>query len=117
MPPTHFHDCPFSRVQARNQQGWKCLRGTHNLAGWTLGLSPDTIIDLAPGAQQSVTPNFTPPADLPIPGTAVVDVEAYIGGKLIGGFRELHYPPHTFADGFESGGSAAWSAEVPEDLH
>ena len=87
-----------------------------HLVGWTLGLSPDTIIDLAPGAQQSVTLTFTPPANLPIPGTAVVDVEAYIGGELIGGFRKLHYPPHIFADGFESGGSTAWSAKLPKNL-
>jgi len=84
-----------------------------HLTGWTLGLNPDTIFNLAPGAEQSVTLSFTPPANLPIPGTAIVDVEAHIDGELIGGFRKLHYPPHIFADGYESGNAAAWSNSVP----
>lgn len=84
-----------------------------HVTGWSFELYPDTIPNLPPGGEQGVVLTVTPPAQLPIPRTPVVDVEAYIADELIGGFRKVHYPPHLFADGFESADTSAWSATVP----
>jgi len=66
-----------------------------HLPNWGLELSPDTLLDVAPGQTRDVTLTVIPPADEPLPadGTVVVDVEAYVEGELIGGFRKTFRPP------------------------
>ena len=64
-----------------------------HLQGWGLELYPDTLRDMEPGEIRLVTLTVTPPADMPGDGTVVVDVEAWVRGKLIGGFRKLFRPP------------------------
>ena len=66
-----------------------------HLPNWGLELSSDVLPNMAPGETRPVTLTVTPPAGQPLPpdNTAIVDVEAYVQGKLIGGFRKLFRPP------------------------
>ena len=74
-----------------------------HLEGWGLELDPDTLLDMGPGEIREVILTATPPQGEPLPfdGTVIVDVEAYVGGELIGGFRKIFRPPvplHRFPD-------------------
>jgi hypothetical protein len=72
-----------------------------HLPGWGLELSQDVLPDMEPGATREVTLTVTPPSDMPEDGQPVVDVEAYVEGELIGGFRKIFRPPvilHPFPD-------------------
>ena len=60
---------------------------------WGLELSRDLLIDLPPGLTETITLTVTPPADLPLDGDPVVDIEAYVGGELLGGIRKIYRPP------------------------
>jgi len=60
---------------------------------WGLELSEDTLPNVPPGAERIVILTVTPPADLPGDGDPIVDVEAFIEGELIGGFRKIYRPP------------------------
>ncbi len=71
------------------------------LPGWRLELSPDVLESMWPGETRPVTLTVTPPDALPMEGMPIVDVEAYVGAELIGGFRKVFRPPvilHRFAD-------------------
>ncbi|MBU1660733.1 MAG: hypothetical protein KKD28_04595 [Chloroflexi bacterium] len=72
-----------------------------HLPDWGLELSPDTLFNVQPGETKTFTLTVTPPADLPPDGEPIVDVEAYIGEYLLGGFRKIFRPPirlHPFPD-------------------
>ncbi len=60
---------------------------------WGLELSQDVLRNVPPGQTRVVTLTVTPPADLPADGDPIVDVEAFVEGELIGGFRKLFRPP------------------------
>lgn len=63
------------------------------LPDWGLELSPDVLRNVQPDASELVTLTVTPPDELPGDGAAIVDVEAFIKGQLIGGFRKIFRPP------------------------
>ncbi len=64
------------------------------LAGWGLELSQDVVPALPPGGTTVVTLTVTPPGDAVLgTGDPIVDVEGFVGGELIGGFRKLDRPP------------------------
>jgi hypothetical protein len=60
---------------------------------WGLKLSADVLPDMEPGERRVVTLTVTPPLDLPHDGAPIVDVEAYVEGELLGGFRKIFRPP------------------------
>jgi len=60
---------------------------------WGLELSQDILPDMAPGEVREVVLTVTPPKDLPADGDPIVDVEAFVDGELIGGFRKVFRPP------------------------
>jgi len=66
-----------------------------HLPGWGLELSPDVLSDLKPAEFREVSLTVTPPVGEPLPedGTPIIDVEAYVEGQLIGGFRKVYRPP------------------------
>ncbi|MBN1246555.1 MAG: hypothetical protein JXC32_02800, partial [Anaerolineae bacterium] len=64
-----------------------------HLPGWGLELVPDVLPDMEPGEVREVTLAVTPPEDLPEDGAPIVDVEAFVGDELIGGFRKIFRPP------------------------
>jgi hypothetical protein len=66
-----------------------------HVEGWMFELSQDVLPSLAPNAVRMVTLTVIPPVGQPFPepDAPVVDVEAYIGRELIGGFRKLFHPP------------------------
>jgi hypothetical protein len=60
---------------------------------WGLELSQDILPDVMPGEVRVVTLTVTPPNDLPADGDPIVDVEAFVEGELLGGFRKIFRPP------------------------
>jgi hypothetical protein len=66
-----------------------------HVENWALELSQDVLPNMQPGETRPVTLTVIPPVGQPFPqpDAPVVDVEAYIGRELIGGFRKLFYPP------------------------
>jgi hypothetical protein len=64
-----------------------------HVSGWGLELSQDVLPNVPPGEVREVTLTVTPPADMPEDGAVVVDVEAWVGGEVIGGFRKIFRPP------------------------
>ena len=74
-----------------------------HLPDWIIELSQDVLPNMQPGETRGVTLTVTPPAELPLPpdNTQIVDVEAFVGRNLIGGFRKIFRPPvplHPFPD-------------------
>jgi hypothetical protein len=62
--------------------------------GWEVSLSQDVLPAVQPGELRQVTLTVTPPADAPLgTGEPIVDVEAFVAGELLGGFRKLDVPP------------------------
>ncbi len=62
--------------------------------GWQVSLSEDVLENIEPGEVVSVTLSVTPPQEAVLgSGEPIVDVEAFIGGELLGGFRKLDVPP------------------------
>ncbi len=64
-----------------------------HLPDWQLELSQDVLPNVLPGQTRVVTLTVTPPANLPADGDVIVDVEAFVEGELIGGFRKIFRPP------------------------
>jgi len=60
---------------------------------WGLELSQDVLLNMAKGEIREVILTVRPPADLPADGDPIVDVEAFVDGELIGGFRKIFRPP------------------------
>ncbi|MCP4550241.1 MAG: hypothetical protein GY835_27585, partial [bacterium] len=56
---------------------------------WGLDLSEDVLPNVGPGEVQTVTLTVTPPNDLPADGDPIVDVEGFVDGELLGGFRKI----------------------------
>ena len=72
-----------------------------HLAGWDPVLSETVLTDMGVGEVREVSLTVTPPAQLPPGLTPIVDVEAFVEGELIGGFRKFFRPPvllHRFPD-------------------
>jgi hypothetical protein len=65
-----------------------------HLDGWGLELSPDTLPDMQPGEIRGISLTVAPPPEQPLPpdGHPIVDVEAFVEGELIGGFRKVYRP-------------------------
>jgi len=63
-------------------------------AGWGASLSDYRLVNVQPGQQIYATLTVTPTLDAQLgTGEPIVDVEAYVGGELVGGFRKLDVPP------------------------
>jgi hypothetical protein len=62
---------------------------------WEVTLNPDVLAAMQPGKVRPVTltVSIPPSSTLPVDEAPVVDVEAYIDGELIGGFRKIFRPP------------------------
>jgi hypothetical protein len=74
-----------------------------HLFGWGIELSPTVLPNMRPGMTETVELTVVPPQGMPLPedGTPIVDVEAFVAGELIGGFRKIYRPPiqlHPFPD-------------------
>ncbi|MBN1641365.1 MAG: fibronectin type III domain-containing protein, partial [Anaerolineae bacterium] len=61
---------------------------------WDVSLSHETLTDVQPGETVPVTLTVTPPFTVTLgSGEPIADVEAYVEGRLLGGFRKLDVPP------------------------
>jgi hypothetical protein len=61
---------------------------------WKVSLSDDVLENIQPGQTVTVTLSVTPPADSELgSGEPIADIEAYIDGELLGGFRKMDVPP------------------------
>jgi hypothetical protein len=62
--------------------------------GWQVSLSEAVLEDMQPGEIREVTLTVTPPSSAELgSGEPIVDVEAFVEGELLGGFRKLDVPP------------------------
>jgi hypothetical protein len=62
--------------------------------GWDVSLSEDVLTNVQPGQPVDVTLTVSPTNDALLgTGEPIVDVEAYVEGELLGGFRKLDIPP------------------------
>jgi len=64
-----------------------------HLPDWGMAVSPDVIYNLPPSTTTMCTLTVTPPAELPGHRIPIVDVEAFVGGEIIGGFRKIFPAP------------------------
>ena len=74
-----------------------------HLNDWGLELSQDVMPNVPPGAEKPFTLTVTPPGGkaLPLDGTPIVDIEAFVGENMLGGIRKIYRPPvplHRFPD-------------------
>jgi hypothetical protein len=90
-------DIPHSRVipvgNPYTQPHTITLGMIPHVEGWELSLSQDVLPGVQPGEVRPVTLTVTPQGELPPDGTPVVDVEAFIDGRLVGGIRKIFRPP------------------------
>jgi hypothetical protein len=68
-----------------------------HVEGWAIALSQVVLPNMGLNETRLVTLTVTPPSGVLFPedDTPIVDVEAYIGHELIGGFRKIYRPPIT----------------------
>jgi hypothetical protein len=65
-----------------------------HVAGWQMELSPDTVPNVIPGQPVTATLTVVPSDNARLgSGKPIVDVEGFVDGILIGGFRKLDIPP------------------------
>jgi len=63
-------------------------------AGWQVSLSEDVLEDIQPGEIRNVTLTVIPSENAELgSGEPIVDVEAFVNGELLGGFRKMDVPP------------------------
>jgi len=61
--------------------------------GWTAWVDPATLPGVAPGQVLTATLHVIPPTGSPLGTACHIDVQGWIGDKLIGGIRKLDVPP------------------------
>ena len=93
LEPNTPHSRPFPVRNPTEEVASITLGLVPHFPDWGLALSEDVLTNVGPGETRIVTLTVTPPADLPGDGDPIVDVEAYIDGVLIGGFRKIFRPP------------------------
>ena len=95
LEPNIPHSRPFPVGNPFNHPVTITLGLIPHLPDWDLELSEDVLTNVIPGPDgiRVVTLTVTPPDDLPHDGDPIVDVEAYVDGELIGGFRKIFRPP------------------------
>lgn len=103
LRPGEPHDLVFPVRNPLEEQATIVLGLIPHLPGWEISLSSDILPDMEAGETKVVTLTVQPPREdeLPPDGHPVVDVEAFVGDELIGGFRKIFRPPvplHIFPD-------------------
>lgn len=72
--------------------------------GWKTSLSQAELTNIAPDNSVTVTLTVTPAMDAELgTGEPIVDVEAFVNGELIGGFRKMNIPPFPLHKPHEKG--------------
>lgn len=66
-----------------------------HMENWGISLYPDVLAGMRSEEVRPVTLTVEVPPDAPFlpDGTPIVDIEAYVGGEIIGGFRKVYRPP------------------------
>jgi hypothetical protein len=93
LEPNTPHSRPFLVGNPTGDQATITLGLIPHFPDWGLALSQDVLPDMAPGEEREVILTVTPPDNLPADGDPIVDVEAFVDGQLIGGFRKIFRPP------------------------
>jgi hypothetical protein len=83
--------------------------------GWEVSLSPDELVNVQPDQPLNATLTVTPPLGVLLgTGDPIVDVEAFVEGELIGGFRKLDVPPIPIHKPHEKGYAESEISIVPD---
>lgn len=61
--------------------------------GWDVWVAPTELLNMAPGELRHAILSVIPPVDRPLGTECHIDVQGWIGDKLIGGIRKLDVPP------------------------
>ena len=61
--------------------------------GWSAQVAPTELPGMAPGEIRTATLSVIPPVDRPLGTECHIDVQGWIGDRLIGGIRKLDVPP------------------------
>ena len=61
--------------------------------GWTAIVNPPTLTGMAPGEVRTATLVVTPPDPVVLGSGCHIDVQGWIGDRMIGGIRKLDVPP------------------------
>ncbi len=61
--------------------------------GWTATVTPPILTSMAPGEIRTASLTVTPPSPVVLGSGCHIDVQGWINGQLIGGFRKLDIPP------------------------
>jgi hypothetical protein len=93
LEPNVSHSRPFLVRNPYTEAMTITLGLIPHFPDWGLELSQDTLLNVPPHGRRVVTLTVTPPNDLPEDGDPIVDVEGYVEGELIGGFRKIFRPP------------------------
>jgi hypothetical protein len=93
LQPLVPHERSFTVYNNTSQAVTYTLGMIPHLPGWGLQLSQDVLPNIPPGGDRLVILTVTPPASLPPEGAPIVDIEAFHGVDLIGGFRKIYSPP------------------------
>jgi hypothetical protein len=93
LEPFVTHNRPFLVGNPTHVPITLTLGMVSHLQGWGLELSQDVLANVEPGGMRAVMLTVTPPEQLPSDGEPIVDVEAYVDGQLLGGFRKIYRPP------------------------
>jgi hypothetical protein len=95
LEPGVPHGLPFPVANPLNEPVTITLGIIPRVPDWGFELSADVLPNMGPGEIRQVILTTTPPVGEPLPedGRPIVDVEAYAGGRLIGGFRKIYQPP------------------------
>ncbi|MGD9099572.1 MAG: hypothetical protein PVF45_03765, partial [Anaerolineae bacterium] len=92
LQPLTPHSRPFPVGNPFNHPVSITLGLIDHFPDWGLELSETELLDMQPGEVREVILTVTPPADLPADGDPIVDVQAFVEGELIGGFRKTFRP-------------------------
>ncbi len=93
LEPETPHARPFPVRNPFNRPVTITLGLVPHFPDWELELSRDVLRNMQPEEVREVVLTVTPPKDLPADGDPIVDVEAFVEGELLGGFRKIFRPP------------------------
>lgn len=93
LQPSTPHSLVFPVRHRESTDATISLGLVPHMDGWSFQVTPDIIYNLPPASTAMCTLTVTPPTELPGGREPIVDVEAWVDGEIIGGFRKIFPAP------------------------